>query len=51
MVQEALREAADRLGYRLFKSDNIVLGGVIPLKNGRKAAVVEEVSICSSQEK
>ena len=43
MVQEALKEAADRLGYRLLKSDNIVLGGVMPLPDGRKGAVVEEV--------
>lgn len=43
MVQEALKEAADRIGYKLLKSDNIVLGGVIPLPDGRKGAVVEEV--------
>lgn len=43
MVQEALKEAADKLGIKLLKSDNIVLGGVIPLPDGRKGAVVEEV--------
>lgn len=43
MIEQALKEAADRLGYRLLKSDNIVLGGVIPLPDGKKAAVVEEV--------
>lgn len=51
MVQEALREAADRLGYRPLKSDSIALGGVIPLSNGKKAAVVEEVELCSFREK
>lgn len=49
MVQEALREAADKLGYRLLKSDNIVLGGVIPLPDRRKGAVVEEVELCLKQ--
>lgn len=43
MLEESIREAADRLGYKPLKSDNIVLGGVIPLPDGRKAAVVEEV--------
>lgn len=51
MVQEALKEAAGRLGYKLLKSDNIVLGGVIPLPDGRKGAVVEEVELCSFREK
>lgn len=43
MVQEALREAAGKLGYKLLKSDNIVLGGVIPLPDGRKGVIVKEV--------
>lgn len=43
MIEQALKEAADRLGYKLLKSDNIVLGGVMPLPDGRKGAVVEEV--------
>lgn len=51
MVQEALREAAGKLGYKLLKSDNIELGSVIPLPDGRKGAVVEEVELCSSREK
>lgn len=51
MVQEALKEAADKLGIKLLKSDNIVLGGVIPLPDGRKGAIVEEVELCSFREK
>lgn len=51
MVQEALKEAADKLGIKLLKSDNIVLGGVIPLPDGRKGAVVEEVESCSFRER
>lgn len=51
MVQEALKEAAYRLGCKLLKSDNIVLGGVIPLPDGRKGAIVEEVELCSFREK
>lgn len=43
MVQEAFKEAADKLGIKLLKSDNIELGSVIPLPDGRKGAVVEEV--------
>lgn len=43
MVQEALREAADKLGIKLLKSDNIELGSVIPLTDGRMGAIVEEV--------
>lgn len=51
MVQEALKEAADKLGYKPLKSDNIDLGGIIPLPDGRKGVVVEEVELCSSLEK
>lgn len=51
MLEESIKEAAERLGYKLLKSDNIVLGGVIPLSNGKKAAVVEEVELCSFHEK
>ena len=51
MVQESLKEAAEKLGYKLLKSDNIVLSGVIPLPNGRKAVIVEEVDACSFQKK
>lgn len=49
MLEESIKEAADRLGYKLLKSDNIVLGGVIPLPDGKKAAIVEEVEICSKR--
>ena len=44
MIQEALKEAADKLGIKLLKSDNIALGG-------RKGVIIEEVELCSSQEK
>ncbi len=43
MVEQAFREAADKLRIRLLKSDNVELGSVIPLPDGRKGAVVEEV--------
>lgn len=49
MLEESIKEAADRLGYKPLKSDNIVLSGVIPLKNGKKAAVVEEVEIIGNK--
>lgn len=51
MLEESIREAADRLGYKLLKSDNIALGSVIPLSNGKKAAIVEEVELCSFRER
>lgn len=51
MLEESIREAADKLGIRLLKSDNIELGSVIPLPDGRKGAIVEEVELCSFQEK
>ncbi len=51
MVQEALKEAADKLGIKLLKSDNIAIGGIIPLSDGKKGVIVEEVELCSSQEK
>lgn len=51
MVEQALREAADKLGIRLLKSDNIELGSVIPLPEGRIGAVVEEVEPCSFRER
>ena len=51
VIQEALKEAADKLGIKLLKSDNIALGGIIPLPDGRKGVIIEEVELCSSQEK
>lgn len=51
MLEESIKEAAERLGYKLLKSDNIELGGVIPFKNGKKAAIVEEVELCSFRER
>lgn len=51
MLEESIREAVERLGYKPLKSDNIELGSVIPLPDGRTGATVEEVSICSFQEK
>lgn len=51
MIQESLKEAADKLGIKLLKSDNIVIGGIIPLSDGKKGVIVEEVELCSSQEK
>lgn len=51
MIEQALREAADKLGIKLLKSDNIELGSVIPLPDGRKGAVAEEVELCSFQER
>jgi hypothetical protein len=51
VVQEALKEAADKLGIKLLKSDNIAIGGIIPLSDGKKGVIVEEVELCSSQEK
>lgn len=44
--KEAIKQAANRLGMKPLKSDNIALGGVIPLPNGIKYAIVEEVELC-----
>lgn len=43
MTEQQLRQAADLLKTKLLKSDNIELGGVIPLPDGRKGVIVEEV--------
>ncbi len=46
MSKETIKQAANRLGMKPLKSDNIALGGVIPLPNGIKCAIVEEVALC-----
>ena len=51
MTEQQLKQAADVLNTRLLKSDNIELGGVIPLPDGKKGVVVEEVKLCSFHEK
>lgn len=43
MTEQQLKQAADLLNTELLKSDNIELGSVIPLPDGRKGVVVEEV--------
>lgn len=43
MTEQQLKQAADLLNTKPLKSDNIALGGVIPLPDGRKGVVVEEV--------
>ena len=43
MTQQQLKQAADPLNTKPLKSDNIELGSVIPLSDGRKGIVVEEV--------
>ena len=51
MTEQQLKQAADLLNTKLLKSDNIELGGVIPLPDGRKGIIMEEVELCSFQEK
>lgn len=51
MTEQQLKQAADLLNTELLKSDNIALGGVIPLPDGRKGVIVEEVELCSFREK
>ena len=48
MTQQQLKQAADPLNTKPLKSDNIELGSVIPLSDGRKGIVVEEVELCSN---
>lgn len=48
MSKEAIKQAANRLGMKPLKSDNIALGGVIPLPDGIKCAIVEEVELCKA---
>lgn len=43
MMERQLRQAADFRETKPLKSDNIALGGIIPLTDGRKGVVVEEV--------
>lgn len=45
MTEQQLKQAADLLNTKLLKpkSDNIELSSVIPLPDGRKGVVVEEV--------
>lgn len=49
--KEAIKQAANRLGMKPLKSDNIALGSVIPLPDGKKGAIVEEVKLCSFPKK
>ncbi|MCI8313880.1 MAG: hypothetical protein HFH74_02275 [Lachnospiraceae bacterium] len=51
MTQQQLKQAADLLNTKPLKSDNIELGSVIPLSDGRKGVIVKEVEICSKHVK
>ena len=51
VTQQQLKQAADPLNTKPLKSDNIELGSVIPLSDGRKGIVVEEVELCSKHVK
>lgn len=49
MMERQLRQAADFWNTKPLKSDNIALGGIIPLPNGRKGMVVEEAERIGSK--
>ena len=46
-----MAQAADILNTKRLKSDNIALGSVIPLPDGKKGVIVKEVELCSFREK
>lgn len=43
MTEKQLRQAEQLLKIRELKSDNIELGGVVPLPGGWKGVITEEV--------
>lgn len=45
MCDERLKEAFEKEGIRVLKSDNICIGGRIPLPNGKVGIVYEETQI------
>lgn len=49
MTEQQLRQAADFWNTKPLKSDNIALGGIIPLPNGERGMVVEEVESIGSK--
>lgn len=51
MTEQQLKQTADIFNTKPLKSDNIALGGVIPLPDGKKGVIVEEVELCSFREK
>jgi hypothetical protein len=51
MTEQQLKQAADIFNTKPLKSDNIALGGVIPLPDGKKGVIVGEVELCSFREK
>ena len=51
MTEQQLKQAADILNTKRLKSDNIALGSVIPLSDGRKGVIVKEVELCSFHER
>lgn len=51
MTEQQLKQASDLLNTKPLKSDNIALGSVIPLSDGRKGVIVKEVELCSFHER
>jgi len=51
VTEQQLKQAADILNKKRLKSDNIALGSVIPLPDGKKGVIVKEVELCSFREK
>ncbi len=51
MTEQQLKQAADILNTKRLKSDNIALGSVISLPDGKKGVIVKEVELCSFREK
>lgn len=48
-INEKLKKSLEREGVKLLRSDNIEIGGRIPLPNGSVGIVCEEARLCKKQ--
>lgn len=47
-IDEKLKEALEKEGIKALRSDNIEIGGRIPLPNGSIGIVCAEASLCKN---
>lgn len=47
-INEKLKESLEREGIKLLRSDNIEIGGRIPLPNGSVGVICAETKLCKS---
>lgn len=51
MCDKKLKEAFEKQGVRVLKSDNICIGGRIPLLNGKVGIIAENTELTNAAKK